>query len=47
VPFEDALFYRTQRPFDGGNLVENVNAVLFLIHHSLDAANLPLNSPQG
>lgn len=45
--FQDLLFYLGKGAFDGIYLVQNINTILTIFDHPLNAANLPLNSPQG
>lgn len=42
---QDLFFNTTKGSFDGIYLVEYVDAVLAVFYHSLNATDLPLNSP--
>ncbi len=45
VLFQNILFYLGKSALDGIYLVQNVNTVLTVFDHPLNAANLPLDSP--
>ena len=50
VVFQDHIFYSGERFFDGGRLGDDINAVLFTIHHLLQAGELSFNdlkAPEG